>query len=344
MNDYTAITTKTRALRSKLLSHDYIQNEQNLNSLKTIHQLLIQTEGYDQAIKDSNITPLTPGHLIPVIYNGVYYTFLKLYRFATLNQRKVLKLYGIKYESEFIKTVLNNIKKNNYSDIYFERFTSYLERNRGFDISKLQSATTVSEVIDSLNGTIYAEFFEKYRSNFQDDYYDSNLLKVKFDQFVAMYIWKKARHIFSEKEVKQFKKYYGSYIDLVNIGSIYRLKFVYKMENDQIKNYILQPSRRLTDSIIEELLQANNQIGFERILNTIGYAEVIAKEKRTNNLRIEKGEFLERLLRFLTRACRESMLPILEYLEDKQREAKLLVQTTEKIGWNKANPLERESI
>lgn len=50
------------------------------------------------------------------------------------------------------------------------------------------------------------------------------------------------------------------------------------------------------------------------------------------------------MLKFLTRACRESMLPILEYLEDKQREATLLVQTTEKIGWDKAKPLEKESI
>lgn len=344
MNEYTAITTKTRAMRSKLLASDYIQNEQNLNSLNEIHQLLLQTEGYDRAIKDSEITPLTPNDLIPVIYNGVYYTFLKLYRFANLNQRQVLKLYGIQYESDFIKRVLSNIRANNKIDIYFEGFTNYLEKSRGFNISKIQSATTVSEVIDALKHTVYADFFEKYRSNFQDAYYDSNLLNVKFDQFVAVYIWKKARHVFSEKEVKRFKKYYGSYSDLVNIESIYRLKFIYEMDHEQIKNYILPPSNQLDERVIEELLQANNQLSFERILNSIGYGEVIKNEKRTNDFRIEEADFLERLLKFLTRACRESMLPILEYLEDKQREATLLVQTTEKIGWDKAKPLEKESI
>ena len=38
------------------------------------------------------------------------------------------------------------------------------------------------------------------------------------------------------------------------------------------------------------------------------------------------------------------MLPILEYLEDKQREATLLAQTTEKIGWNNVKPAEKELV
>ena len=344
MNDYIAITTKVRAMRSKLLSSDEIQNNPNIKDLEDIHQVLLQTEGYNRAMKDAEITDITPNSLIPVIYNGVYYTFLKLYRFANLKQRQVLKLYGIKYEAEFIKRTLTNLNKKNRSNIYFEGFTAYLEKSRGFNVSKIQTATTVSEVIDSLKGTIYNDFFEVYRSNFQDDTYDSNILNVKFDQFVALYMWKKARHIFSEQELKRFKKYYGSYIDLVNIESIYRLKFIYEMDNEQIKNYILAPTRQLDESMIDELLQANNQLSFERLLNSIGYGEVIIKEKRTNNLRIEETDFLSGLLKFLTRACRESMLPILEYLEDKQREATLLVQTTEKIGWENAKPLEKESI
>ena len=344
MNDYIAITTKVRAMRSKLLSNDYIQNNPNMKDLKDIYQVLLQTEGYHRAITDGKIKEITPNSLIPVIYNGVYYTFLKLYRFANLKQRQVLKLYGIKYEVDYIKKMLNNVKRQNPSNIYFEGFTSYLEKSRGFNVHKMQTANTVSEVIDSLKGTIYEKFFEKYRSDFQNEFYDPNILNIKLDQFAALYIWKKARHVFSEKEIKRFKKYYGSYIDLVNIESIYRLKFVYEMDNEQIKDYLLTPARQLDEAIIEELLQANNQLSFERILNSIGYGEVIVNEKRTNDLRIEETELLANLLKFLTRACRESMLPILEYLEDKQREATLLVQTTEKVGWTKTEPLEKESI
>jgi len=344
MNDYVAITTKVRAMRSKLLSKDEIQDNPNVKDLEDIHQILLQTEGYNRAIKDAKITAFTPNSLIPVIYNGVYYTFLKLYRFANLKQRQVLKLYGIKYEAEFIKRKLSNLNRTQHSNIYFEGFTAYLEKSRGFNVSKIQAATTVSEVIEALKGTIYNEFFETYRSNFQDDTYDSNVLNVKFDQFVALYIWKKARHVFSEQEMKRFKKYYGSYSDLVNIESIYRLKFIYEMDSEQIKDYLLTPARQLDASMIDELLQANNSLSFERLLSSMGYGEVILKEKGTNNLRIEETDFLSDLLKFLTRACRESMLPILEYLEDKQREAILLVQTTEKIGWDNAKPLEKESI
>lgn len=344
MNDYIAITTKVRAMRSHLLSKESIQNNSSLKDLEDIHKTLLQTEGYNRAIKDTEIIKFTPNSLIPTIYNGVYYTFLKLYRFANLEQRQILKLYGVKYETEFIKNIINDVQRGNQSKNYFEGFTHYLEKSRGFNMDKIQTATTISEVIDSLSYTVYSDFFEKYRSEFHDDYIDSSVLNIKFDQFVALYIWKKARHVFSKKEIDKFKKYYGSYTDIVNIESIYRLKFIYEMESEQIKEYILAPSRELNDSIIEELLQANNQLSFERTLNTVGYSEVITKNNRTNSLRIEEKLFLENLLRFLTRACQESMLPIIEYLEDKQNEAALLVQTTERIGWNKANPLERKSI
>lgn len=344
MNDYIAITTKVRAMRSKLITNDDIQSNQSLKSLSDIQQILLQTEGYNRAIKDTDMTFLTTERLIPMIHNGVYYTFLKLYHFANLNQRQILKLYGIKFEVKFIKDVLNNVGKADLTMAYFKRFTNYLEKSRGFNIKMIQTATTVSEVIDALENTIYADFFEKYRSNFQDDYFDSNLLNIKFDQFVALYIWKKARHLFNKKEINRFKKYYGSYIDLVNIESIYRLKFIYEIKNAEIKNYTLAPSRRLSHEVIDKLLHANSETSFERILESIGYAEVITNKKGTNDLRIEEEEFLERLLKFITRVCRESMLPILEYLEDKQKEAKLLIQTTEKIGWNKIDHSERESI
>ncbi|SHE48443.1 ATP synthase (C/AC39) subunit [Atopostipes suicloacalis DSM 15692] len=344
MNDYTAILTKVRAMRSKLLSKEEIQNNHSLKSLEDIYQVLQRTEGYDRAARDTDITELTPRSIIPIIHNGVYYTFLKLYRFANLEQRKVLKLYGIKYETDFIKKVINNILAKKDSNIYFEGFTDYLEKSRHFDIDRIESATTIDEVIDALNGTIYAEFFEENRSSFQEIPIDSNVLNVKFDQFIAMHVWKRARHIFSEKELKQFKKYYGSFADLINIESIYRLKFIYEMSNEEIKNYILPPSRQLDEVTIEELLQANNQLSFERLLRSMGYAEVIVNDKRTNDLRIEESEFLEGLLKFLVRSCRESMLPILEYLEDKQREASLLAKTTEKIGWNNVKPAEKELV
>lgn len=344
MNDYTAILTKVRALRSQLLSEEDIQNNPNLKKLQDIYQVLQRTEGYDRAIQATDIRELTTEAIIPVIRNGVYYTFLKLYRFANLKQRSVLKLYGIKYEAEFIKKTINNIQAKKPSNIYFKGFTDYLEKSRNYNMDKIENATTINEVIDSLNGTIYADFFEEYRSDFQAETFNSNLLNIKFDQFVAMYIWKKARHVFSEKELKRFKKYYGSFIDLINIESIYRLKFIYKMNDEEIKSYILPASRQLDDFTIEELLQANNQLSFERILSSIGYAEVIVNDQKTNDIRIEESDFLDDLLKFLVRSCRESMLPILEYLEDKQSEAILLEQMTEKIGWNNVKPVEKELV
>lgn len=344
MNDYTAILTKVRAMRSKLLTNEEIQNNLSLKKIEDIYQVLQKTEGYNRAARDASLTEFTPRTVIPIIHNGVYYTFLKLYRFASLEQRKVLKLYGIKYEADFIKKVVNNVLANKDSKIYFKGFTDYLEKSRHFDISRIESATTIDEVLDALNGTIYADFIEQNRSSLQETPIDSNVLNVKFDQFVAMYIWKRARHVFSEKELKQFKKYYGSFVDLINIESIYRLKFIYKMNPDEIRNYILPPSRQLDEAMIEELLQANNQLSFERVLRSMGYAEVIVNDKRTNDLRIEESEFLKDLLRFLVRSCRESMLPILEYLEDKQREATYLAQITENIGWNNVKPVEKEWV
>src|SRR5699024_6299395 len=199
MNDYTAILTKVRAMRSQLLSPEDIQNNPNLKKPEDIYQLLQKTEGYNRAIREIDMTEFTPKTIIPIINNGVYYTFLKLYRFANLKQRSVLKLYGINMKKKLIKKIIKIFKLIKKSI-------------RNFNIGKIENATTITEVIDSLNETIYAEFFEEHRTAFQAESFDSNVLNVKFDQFVALYIWKKARHVFSEKEIKRFKKYYGSFI------------------------------------------------------------------------------------------------------------------------------------
>src|SRR5699024_8122609 len=132
MNDYTAILTKVRAMRSQLLSPEDIQNNPNLKKPEDIYQLLQKTEGYNRAIREIDMTEFTPKTIIPIINNGVYYTFLKLYRFANLKQRSVLKLYGIKYEEEFIKRIINNLQADKTSNIYFKGFTDYLEKSRNF--------------------------------------------------------------------------------------------------------------------------------------------------------------------------------------------------------------------
>src|SRR5699024_12153451 len=88
MNDYTAILTKVRAMRSQLLSPEDIQNNPNLKKPEDIYQLLQKTEGYNRAIQEIDMTEFTPKTIIPIINNGVYYTFLKLYRFANLKQRR----------------------------------------------------------------------------------------------------------------------------------------------------------------------------------------------------------------------------------------------------------------
>lgn len=339
MNDYIALITKVRAMRSQLLTKEDIQDNPSIKNTQDIYQLLLQTEGYSQTLQYLDTVDYTPDYLIPLIHNGVYQTFLKLYRFSSLRQRQVLKLYGIKYEADYIKRILTTIQSQKDTSHHFDNFTHYLEKSRGFDIAKLQSAKTIGSFIDAMNDTVYSEFFETYSSSFKEDTFDIRTLSVRFDQFVASYVWKHARHIFSDKELKPFKKFYSSYTDLVNIESIYRLKFIYELDNEQIKRYLLTPYRRLDETIIEELTQANNELRFIRILNSIGYEEAVTRST-IDGLRLKRTDFLESLLRSLTRACRESMLPIIEYLENKQYEASLLVHETEKLAWSNTTQLE----
>lgn len=335
MNEYTAINTKVRAMKKNLITHDE-SGAETLRSFRSLNELftfLQNREGYKRALQNVSPDTLSPTEFVERVYQGVTNVFLKLYRFANLNQRKVLELYGMRYEERFIKHVLLGVEKEQRVPIVVHPFTDYLETKRKFNITDLLIQTTVTGVINTFKETDYAPFFDHFHDIFQKNGYDHYIFESQFDQYYQSLVFKKARKVFSKAEFQAFQKVHGNEMAIANITLIYRLKFLYHMDDAYIYDQLFQPNHQLNEDDIATLIRSSDQATFKNNVAIMGYDSILDNQT-LSIFDIEKQrELLDGLLLSASRHNQNSMLPVLEYLESKQQEARDLVLTIERISY-----------
>lgn len=332
MNDYTAIESKIRAMRAKLLTPSFIQEDLTANSADEFYRFLSSQSSYRQVMPEQLPRQMPRDELETIIMHGVQLDFIKLYRFASIEQRRALQLFGVRYEVSFIKEVMHQVDNLHQLKLSLNPFTDYLDKSRHFHTAELLLAHSIHDVIHSFRDTIYAPFFEKFSLNNQVDSYNHYELESALDQFIALYVDRKARRVLKAKELNYFKKLDGTSYDLMNICIIYRLKFLFHYENDDIRSALFKTHHRLTDQVFDQLLLTSDLASFQAIVDDLGYGQTLDFTQAYFPL-LAQHQLVDQLFRRYVRALPHSMLTIFEYLEDKETEARLLIQELEKISY-----------
>lgn len=332
MNDYTAIESKIRAMRAKLLSPGFIREDLTANSTDEFYRFLSSQSNYRQVMPEQLPRQIPRDELEAVIMHGVQLDFIKLYRFASIKQRHALQLFGVRYEVAFIKEVMHQMDNLHQLKLSLNPFTDYLDKNRHFHTAELLVAHSIHDVIHSFRDTIYAPFFENFALNNQVDSYNHYELESTLDQYIALYVDRKARRVLKAKELTYFKKLNGTSYDLMNICIVYRLKFLFHYDETEIRPALFKTYHRLTDPVLDQLLLTNDVSSFQAIVDDLGYGQTLDFTQAYFPL-LAQHKLVDQLFRRYVRALPHSMLTIFEYLEDKETEARLLIQELEKISY-----------
>ncbi|AMB94677.1 V-type ATPase subunit [Aerococcus sanguinicola] len=332
MNDYTAIESKIRAMRAKLLSPSFIQEDLTANTIDEFYRFLSSQSNYRQVMPEQLPRQIPRDELEAVIMHGVQLDFIKLYRFASIKQRQALQLFGVRYEVSFIKEVMHQMDNLHQLNLSLNPFTDYLDKNRRFHTAELLVAHSIHDVIHSFRDTIYAPFFENFALNNQVDSYNHYELESALDQYIALYVDRKARRVLKAKELTYFKKLNGTSYDLMNICIVYRLKFLFHYDETEIRPALFKTYHRLTDPVLDQLLLTNDVSSFQAIVDDLGYGQTLDFTQAYFPL-LAQHKLVDQLFQRYVRALPHSMLTIFEYLEDKETEARLLIQELEKISY-----------
>ncbi|WAT23760.1 V-type ATPase subunit [Aerococcus urinaeequi] len=341
LDNYTAIDTKIHGMRKHLLTSEKIETHGDIRTLNELYALITENPSYKKAA-DVLKTVVSSREDIELMLNyGNFFEFLKLYRFASLQQRAFLKRYAMFFEAWFIKHTLRTVVNRGETTVIMSPVTHYLDDNRGFKTTDLIMATDVKTVVDALADTIYGPFFQQYSNLFSQNDYERYEFEIAFDQFVIQQIWQGGKKYLTGESLTGFKKLFGARFDILNIFTIYRLKFLYQLSDNEVTSALVDGKYRLNDEYIDRLLQAPDIRNFEITVAELGYGEIFEHLSTDESLQKYEEDFLRSLQRHLATRAPKSMYAIINYLEDSRRALLMLEELTERITYKNISPIER---
>lgn len=197
-----------------------------------------------------------------VLYQSLYGDWVKMFRFAGMEQKKFLKVYWKRYEIDLInyclRIVFNHYDKPFDLDYKKEVFDRYSQ----ICIDRLITSRNVDELVENLKGTEYYAPLCKIKESGEGTMFDYDLA-LELYYFVTL--WKKQRRNLKKKELELFTRDYGTKIDLLNVQWIYRAKKYYHMTPPDIYSLTIPIHYRLNVEEFKALVEAPNVEQFESL-------------------------------------------------------------------------------
>ena len=109
MLSYSGISTKIRAMQSKLINEQQLAEIAQLTSVPQVVSYLKKTPQYGAVWSNVDENALHRGEIEVMLKKTIFQNFSQIYSFADKEQRKFLMLYSKRYEIRVLKELLANI-------------------------------------------------------------------------------------------------------------------------------------------------------------------------------------------------------------------------------------------
>lgn len=327
---YSGIVTKLRAMEAKLLKPENFEEIANLHSVPEVVSYLKENSSYTFVLDDLDESRLHRGDIEKVLIGQLYYDYARIYRFCGLEQRKFLRLYVKRYETDLInyclRIVINHYAEPfdlNYKKDFFDKYTQ-------ISIDKLITSRTTDELIENLKGTEYYAPLKKLKDNPSVTLFDYDLT---LNQYYFSTMWKNRKKILKKKELELYTRDCGSKIDLLNVQWIYRAKKYYKMDSADIYSLLVPIQYKIPTDLIKEIVEAPGMEELEAAMQKTSYARHYDFNQQ---LTIEQmyTECLDHLYKTDRRQNPYSIAAINTYLFMKEEELKKLTTAMECIRYS----------
>lgn len=169
---YSGITTKVRAMESRLLKPEQFQQMAELEDVRSAADYLKGQPAYAEVFDGLDDTRLHRGYIEQILTQSEYRDFTKLYRFSSVKQRKFLDLYFKHYEVEVIKKLLRHMLGGQEGQPDLSMFQEFFEKHSSLNLEALCKARNFSEFTEALEGTVYGELLTQMQEKGQTGLFD----------------------------------------------------------------------------------------------------------------------------------------------------------------------------
>ena len=267
--EYSGITAKIRAKQAKLLKPADYDHIARLGSVSNVVAYLRGQPAYVDIFKNIEEKMIHRINVETMLILSLYQDYKALYNFASKKQKQFLKLYMKRYEIELINYCFR-IVFNHYHqpfDLIYKK--DFFDQYSQISISKLIGSTTVNELVDNLKETEYYTALKRLPEPQAKTLYDYDLT---LNLYYFSTLWDSQRKILKGKELNQFRKEFGTKIDLLNLQWIYRAKKHYSMTNAELYHLLIPIHYKISINKFQELVEAPSLEEFKTIAATTYYA------------------------------------------------------------------------
>ena len=326
---YSGLSTKIRAMQSKLISEAQYQEIAQSESVTQVVAYLKKQPGFLELWRDLDETSLHRGDIEKLLTHTIYQNFAKLYRFANPMQRTFMALYFKRYEISVMRTCLRKIFDKDRTDLDLSLFKEFFDRHSKLDIEKLAGSSSLEEFVNNLQGSEYYIPLKKLGGDFVPGIFDYGMA---LDQYYFANIWSVKDKLFKKKDLEEITKAYGNKFDMLNLQWIYRSKKYYHMAPADIYALLIPVHYRLSAKDISALVESTDEDDFARVLDTTYY------KKRFPELAPESLESfynlnLKTILETEARKYPHSVIMIYSYLYHKEHEVDRLTTAIECVRY-----------
>lgn len=327
---YSGIVTKVRAMSAKLLTNKDYDNISNLGSVPEAIEYLKGKPAYAEYMNRLDVSLYHRGNVEKVLYQSLFDDYSRIYRFAGLKQKKILKLYWKRYEVDLINYCLRIVFNHYDKPFDLEYKKEFFDKYSQISIDKLITSKNIDELVDNLKDTEYYEPLYKLRKSESATLFDYDLA---LDLYYFSMLWKKKKRVLKGKEQEQFTREYGTKIDLLNIQWIYRAKKYYHMLPPDIYFLTIPIHYRLHLEEFKLLVEAPTLEQFEQQLKLTYYEKKFHGLDDHKTLEQMYKDCLDRLYTMDRRKDPYSIATISSYLFQKEEEIYKLTTALECIRY-----------
>ncbi len=326
---YSGIIAKVRALESNLLTESDYEKIANLDSTSDFVNFLKQNKSYAVVFNNCDETELHRAQIELLLSNAILIEFIKLYKFANQEQRKVLNLRLFRFEVTILKALLQMVfnKDSEYDLLAFEEF---FKSHSDLKVKELATSKSLEEFINNLQGTQYYDLFKRLQATSHNTLYD---YEAQLDVYYFTRAWKLKDRLLTGPNRKIATEIYGRQADLLNLLWIYRSKKFFDIDSNKILGTIIPINYKLKKDEIKKLVEAVSVEEFFKLVQTTYYAKLNQGIADYNIESLYYKNF-QKLYRTLSTKFSTSMAPVLRFLYEKEIELDYLTTALECIRYH----------
>ncbi len=326
---YSGLSTKIRAMQSKLMGEQQYKEIAQLGSVIQIVAYLKKQPGFSDLWADLDENSLHRGDVEKLLVHTIHQNFTKLYRFANPEQRRFMALYFKRYEISVLKDCLRKVFDEGKAQLDLSLFQDFFDRHSKMDLEKLTSSSTVEELVNNLQGSEYYHPLKKLGTDYQPRIFDYGMA---LDQYYFANIWSVKEKLFKRRDLEEITKAYGNKFDMLNLQWIFRSKKYYHMDPADIYALLIPVHYRLSKNDIASLVEAPDEAEFRKILDTTYYKKRFP-ELSPENLEELYTLSLKTILETEARKYPHSVIMIYSYLYHKEHEVDRLTTAVECVRY-----------